>query len=173
MDELLAPEVVSHFRTCGIEVIHWAYGLCLPMRWPSGEVRYSAAVAEPAETEELPLLPIEPAFAPEPAEMPPPLPELVQPPPRPSLAPGQVLVKVLEKREIGGKVQYFVQEEGRPRGVLAYGVPPPADQLPQPGDEIIVYRNNNDLRNPQYRWDRPTQPHERKRGTWPPRGGRR
>jgi hypothetical protein len=66
-----------------------------------------------------------------------------------------VRVKVLERREIGGKVQFFVQEEGKPRGVLAYGTPPPADKLPQVGEEVFVYRNNQDSRNPQYRWDRP------------------
>lgn len=81
MDDLLAPDVVRHFRTRRIEVIQWAYGLCVPMRWPSGVVRETEAVAEPAVTAELPLLPIEPAGAPEPAELRPPLPELVQPPP--------------------------------------------------------------------------------------------
>lgn len=63
-------------------------------------------------------------------------------------------------------VRDFVQEEGKPRGVLMYGVPPPADKLPQVGDEIKVYRNNQDTRSPQYRWDRPEPP----RGKQPPQG---
>jgi hypothetical protein len=93
------------------------------------------------------------------------VPEIVQPA---RLAPEQVFVKVLERREIGGKVQYLVQEKGKPRGVLAYGIPPPPDKLPQDGDEIAVYRNNQDPRNPQYRWDRP-QASQSKHGL----GGRR
>jgi CRISPR-associated protein Cmr6 len=79
-----------------------------------------------------------------------------QPPnPTPPRHPDQVTVKVLERRDIAGKVQFFVQEQGKPRGVLAYGVPPPPEKLPQVGDEITVYRNNQDARNPQYRWDKP------------------
>ena len=60
----------------------------------------------------------------------------------------KVAVKVLERRDVGGKLQFFVQEEGKPRGVLAYGVPPPPDKLPQVGDEIAVYRNNRDSAKP-------------------------
>jgi CRISPR-associated protein Csm4 len=155
MHELLAQDVVSHLQGIGANVIHWAFGLCVPLRWPQGEVRYSEPISEPETAEEPPLPPIQPPGAIQTAPVAPALPPIIPPPRRPSLAPDQVRVKVLERREIGGKVQFFVQEEGKPRGVLAYGVPPPPDKLPQIGDEIMVYRNNIDARSPQYRWDKP------------------
>jgi CRISPR-associated protein Cmr6 len=95
---------------------------------------------------------------------------------RPEADPDKVTVKVLERREVGGKVQFLVQEEGRPRGVLGYGNPPPPDELPQVGGTIKVYRNNRDPRSPQYRWDKPatTPPGKPKGGPGGQRpGGRR
>jgi hypothetical protein len=92
-------------------------------------------------------------------------PQILQRSPRAGQDPDKVTVKVLERRDIGGKVQFFVQEEGKPRGVLAYGIPPPPDKLPQVGEDVAVYRNNRDSRNPQYRWDRPV-PYQGK-----PKGG--
>jgi hypothetical protein len=71
-------------------------------------------------------------------------------------AEGRVKVKVLEPREQGRKVYFLVQEEGKPRGVLAFGTPPTT--LPEINQEIEVYRNNNDPRSPQYRWDPPPPP---------------
>lgn len=155
MHELLAPDVVEHLQGIGANVIHWAFGLCVPLCWPRGELRYSDPITEPATAEEHALLPIEPAVPAEVLDTPWPVPTIIQPPPPATLDPGRVMVKVLERRDIGGKVQFFVQEQGKPRGVLAYGVPPPADELPQIGDEIAVYRNNQDPRSPQYRWDKP------------------
>lgn len=169
MDDLLPQDVVGHLRGIGANVIHWAFGLCVPIRWPQGEIRYSERVTEP-EAAEGPALPlIEPAAAVQAAPAPPVLPQIVLQPQRPCLVPDQARVKVVERREVAGKLQFFVQEEGMPRGVLAYGIPPPADKLPQAGDEITVYRNNRDTRNPQYRWDKPDQP----RGKTPFRGGKR
>jgi CRISPR-associated protein Csm4 len=173
MQDLLAHEVVGHLQGIGANVIHWAFGLCLPMRWPRGEVCHSEPMPEPVAAEEPALPPVEPAAPLETSRPPSPMPEIVQPPRPPSLAPDQVRVTILERREIAGKVQFFVQEEGKPRGVLAYGVPPPPDKLPQVGDEITVYRNNQDARNPQYRWDRPQPPRDQPRGKRPPRGGKR
>ncbi len=173
MHDLLAHDVVGHLQDIGANVIHWAFGLCVPLRWPRGEIRYSESEAEPAAAEEPELPPLAPAAPLEVAFAPAPVPEIIQPPPPPSLAPDQVRVKVLERRQLGDKVQFFVQEEGKPRGVLMYGVPPPPDKLPQVGDEIAVYRNNQDPRNPQYRWDRPQPPRDQSRGKPPPRGGRR
>lgn len=165
MHELLAHDVVGHLQSIGAHVIHWAFGLCLPLRWPDGEVRRSEPVAEePAAAEEPELPPIEPAASLEAPAEPPAVPEIVQPPRRASLAPDQVRVTIQERREIAGKVQFFVQEEGKPRGVLMYGVPPPPDKLPQVGDEIVVYRNNQDARNPQYRWDKPADHQDRSKG---------
>jgi CRISPR-associated protein Csm4 len=184
MHDLLAHEVVGHLQGIGANVIHWAFGLCVPLRWPQGEVRHSEPMSEPAAAEEPALPPLvisepaqplqAPTTLPQPLEKPASVLEIVQPR---RLVQGEVLVKVLERREIGGKVQFFVQEQGKPRGVLAYGVPPPPDKLPQVGDEITVYRNNQDTRNPQYRWDRPpVHPGKLKGGSGgkpPPRGGRR
>ncbi len=172
MNDLLAHEVVGHLQGIGANVIHWAFGLCVPLRWPRGDVRYSEPTTESVAAEEHALPAIEPAAPLDPSPPPPPVAEIIQPPPRASLTPDQVRVKVLERRDIGGKVQFFVQEDGKPRGVLAYGVPPAADKLPQVGDEIAVYRNNTDLRNPQYRWDKPVPPRDQPRKQ-PPRGGRR
>jgi len=166
MDELFSREVISHLKSVRANVIHWAFGLCLPLRWPRGNVQYSEQIIEPLATEEQPLLPIEPVSTLTASSSSLPLPETT-PPQLPVLAPGQVLVTVLERREISGRVQFFVQEEGKPRGVLMYGVPPPPDKLPQVGDKIAVYRNNQDVRSPQYRWDKPEPPRDQ------PRGGRR
>ncbi|MCI0642069.1 MAG: hypothetical protein L0Y72_10820 [Gemmataceae bacterium] len=163
MHELLAPDVVSHLNGRATSVVHWAFGLAVPLRWPQGELR----VGEPAA-----LGVTESVRAPLPER------QIVQQTPRPKHDPDLVTVKVLEKRDIGGKVQFFVQEEGKPRGVLGYGTPPPADKLPQVGDEIAVYRNNRDARNPQYRWDKPQAAYESnlkrgRGGKQSPRGGRR
>ncbi len=155
MHDLLAHEVVGHLQGIGANVIHWAFGLCLPLRWPRGEVRHSDPITEPVAAEEQALPGIEPVAPLEAFAALSPVPEIIQPPRPATLDPDRVMVKVLERREIGGKVQFFVQEEGKRRGVLAYGVPPPSDKLPQVGDDISVYRNNQDVQNPQYRWDKP------------------
>jgi CRISPR-associated protein Cmr6 len=75
---------------------------------------------------------------------------------RPPASSAATTVKVLERREAGGKVSFVVQEEGRPKGMLMYGSPPAT--LPGVGDTIQVYRNNADPRSPQYRWDPPPPP---------------
>lgn len=139
MRELLAEDIVRHLNGAGASVVHWAFGLSVPFNWPQGSLRClepATAVTEIAPREHEP-------------------PQIVQPVPRQAQDPNRVTVKVLERRDIGGRVQFLVREEGKPRGVLAYGVPPPEDKLPQVGDEVPVYRNNQDSRNPQYRWDRP------------------
>ena len=140
MHELLAQDVVRHLNGRGASVVHWAFGLCVPLNWPQGELGgLEPATTGPAES-----------VRPPQAE-----PKILQRAPRADQDPDKVTVKVLEQRDIGGKVQFFVQEEGKPRGVLAYGTPPPPDKLPQVGEDIAVYRNNRDPQNPQYRWDRP------------------
>lgn len=170
MNELLAPEVVCHLQGVGAYVIHWAFGLCLPLCWPRGEVRQSEPITEPASAYEEQALPcIAPVVQLQTSPPPPPVQTIVQPPPPVTLDPDLVSVKVLERRDIGGKVQYLVQEEGKPRGVLAYGVPPPQDKLPQVGEEIRVYRNNQDVRNPQYRWDKSESSRNQPRDRRPPR----
>jgi CRISPR-associated protein Csm4 len=149
MHELLAENVVDHLNGRGASVIHWAFGLCLPLGWPRGKL------GEP-----------EPATIRRTESVPPshPEPQASQATPRAVEDPDRVTVKVLERRDIGGKVQFFVQEEGKPRGVLAYGNPPPLDKLPQVGEDIVVYRNNRDPRNPQYRWNKPMTYQDKPRG---------
>jgi CRISPR-associated protein Cmr6 len=64
----------------------------------------------------------------------------------------RVTVTLLEQREINGKPQFKVQEEGVTKpGWLSYGVPP--TPLPALKTVVVVYRNNVDQNNPQYRWD--------------------
>ena len=149
MRELLPEDVVSQLNGRAASVVHWAFGLCLPLNWPRGEL----GGPEPAASS-----PSESVRAPQAK------PQIVQPTPRAAKDSDKITVKVLERRDIGGKVQFFVQEEGKPRGVLAYGIPPPQDKLPQVGEEIGVYRNNRDPRNPQYRWDKPISYPEKRKG---------
>ncbi len=147
--ELLAEEVVGHLHGRAASVVHWAFGLCVPLKWPEGEL----GGPEPAITG-----PTESVQAPQ-AE-----PQILQRTLRSDQDPDKVTVKVLERRDLGGKAQFFVQEEGKPRGVLAYGIPPPPDKLPQVGQHVAVYRNNRDPRNPQYRWDKPVSYEDRPKG---------
>jgi CRISPR-associated protein Csm4 len=139
MHDFLANDVVSQLNDRGASVVHWAFGLCVPLKWPRGEI----AAAEPPVT----------ALT-ESVQRPRGEPKKPQRAAQPQHDPDKATVKVLERRDIGGKVQFFVQEEGKPRGVLAYGTPPD-DKLPQVGEDIVVYRNNRDPRNPRYRWDKP------------------
>jgi len=170
MHDLFARDIVNHLEGLGAHVIHWAFGLSVPLRWPKGEIRPSELIVEPLAADEKQEAPnITPEFASKPAPSAPTVPTICHPPRPPTQDTDQVTVKVLERREINGKVQYFVQEEGKPRGVLAYGVPPPPDRLPQVGEEIRVYRNNRDLHNPQYRWDKPRPPRTQSWHRQPPR----
>lgn len=106
MPELLAPEAVAHLRGLGADVIHWAFGLCVPLHWPAGKVHRSERITTPGLSDDTPELPPIAPVGPGQATLPPPdLPKIVVPPSRPSLAADQVRVKVLERREVGGKVQ--------------------------------------------------------------------
>ena len=165
MHELLAEDVVGLLNGRGASVVLWAFGLCVPLKWPRGEfLALEPVTARLAE------------FVP-PSKAEPQMPQILQRPPRSDQDPDKVIVKVLERRDIGGKAQFFVQEEGKPRGVLAYGIPPPPDKLPQVGEDISVYRNNRDPRNPQYRWDKPISYQDKTKGSrgakQSPRGDRR
>lgn len=151
MHEFLAEDVNDHLNDRGVSVVHWAFGLCVPLNWPHGEL----SGQEPAT--------IGRAESVQPPQAEPQIPQRTL---RTHQDPDKVVVKVLERRNIGGKFQFFVQEEGMPRGVLAYGNPPLPDQLPEVDAVIEVYRNNRDARNPQYRWDKPASTHQGK-----PKGG--
>lgn len=72
-------------------------------------------------------------------------------------ATGRVRVTVLGKHE-KLKNAYFVQEEGKARGILQFGNPPAGQKPPEAGDVLEVYRHNTDPRSPQYRWDPPPPP---------------
>jgi hypothetical protein len=69
------------------------------------------------------------------------------------------------------KNAYWVQEEGRKRGLLKYGAAPA--QLPAVDSEIDVYRTSDNPQSPEYRWDKPQPSRDRPRDGRPPRGGRR
>jgi CRISPR-associated protein Cmr6 len=75
------------------------------------------------------------------------------------------------------KDAFWVQEEGKKRGLLKYGTPPnkrtPPEPLPAADSEIEVYRTNDNPNSPEYRWDKPEPPRDQPRGKRPPRGGRR
>ena len=60
------------------------------------------------------------------------------------------------------KDAFWVQEEGRRRGLLKYGTRP--KDLPAVDSDIDVYRTNDNPNAPEYRWDPPPP-------TNPPRGG--
>jgi CRISPR-associated protein Cmr6 len=68
------------------------------------------------------------------------------------------------------KNAFWVQEEGRKRGLLKYGTPP--TPLPAPDSEIEVYRTGDNPQSPEYRWDK-AEPPPPARGKRPPRGGQR
>ena len=57
---------------------------------------------------------------------------------------------------------FWVQEEGKKRGLLKYGTP--RTPLPAVDSEIEVYPTNDNPNSPEYRWDAPPPPN-------PPRGG--
>jgi hypothetical protein len=89
--------------------------------------------------------------------------------------PGTVVrVTVIEAEPKLGPSAFFVQEEGRGRGILSAGEPPA--QPPEVGSLIQVYLSSDDPRSPQYRWDLPPEsggeatPGRKRR---PPRPGRR
>jgi CRISPR-associated protein Cmr6 len=86
-----------------------------------------------------------------------------------SVGPTPVRVKFLGPHEALKTPQqaFWVQEEGKRRGLLKYGqIPSP---LPAIGSEIDVYRTSNNPNSPEYRWDLPPSPGPPRRGP----GGRR
>jgi CRISPR-associated protein Cmr6 len=82
---------------------------------------------------------------------------------------GGVTVKFLGPHE-KLKNAFWVQEEGKKRGLLKYGTAP--TPLPAPDSEIEVYRTGDNPQSPEYRWDK-AKPPPQPRGKRPPRGGRR
>ena len=95
----------------------------------------------------------------------------VPPPPAPPPAPKlyeKATVTVIERRDLAGRANFKVQETGRPKpGWLQFGTPPAT--LPNVGDVIVVYWNNTDTNNPQYRWDVPPPPAPSRPGNRPRR----
>ncbi len=134
MHELLAQDVIGDLNGRGAFVVHWAFGLCVPLNWPLGEFGEAAPVT-PAAAESLiqkgarpgsraapasPARLAEPTSNPEPVQRSPAEPQIPRRTPRVDQDADKVTVKVLERRDVGRKVHFFVQEEGKPRGVLAY-----------------------------------------------------
>jgi len=67
----------------------------------------------------------------------------------------QVEVTILEEKQLGGKVGFKVQEEGKRPGMLVDGVAP--STLPKIGDKAMVYWvTTSDANSPRYRWTPPT-----------------
>jgi CRISPR-associated protein Cmr6 len=89
--------------------------------------------------------------------------------------PGTVVrVTLLETEPKLGPSAFFVQEEGRGRGILSAGQAP--EQLPEIGSQIEVHISSDDPHSPQYRWDLPAEPGGEagpRRERRPPRPGRR
>jgi len=81
--------------------------------------------------------------------------------PRPASRSGTVRVKILGPHE-KLKNAFWVQEEGKKRGLLKYGTP--RSPLPAMDSEIEVYPTNDNPNSPEYRWDAPPPPN-------PPKGG--
>ncbi|MCX8139300.1 MAG: type III-B CRISPR module RAMP protein Cmr6 [Gemmataceae bacterium] len=73
-------------------------------------------------------------------------------PSQPPTGPTSVRVKFLGPHD-KLKNAFWVQEEGKKRGLLKYGTPP--TPLPAEGSEIEVYPTNNNPNSPEYRWDKP------------------
>ena len=97
-------------------------------------------------------------------------------PSRPSTGPTPVRVKFLGPHD-KLKDAFWVQEEGKKRGLLKYGTPPnkrtPPTPLPAEGSEIEVYPTNNNPNSPEYRWDQPPQATSQPHGKQSPEGKRR
>jgi CRISPR-associated protein Csm5 len=99
---------------------------------------------------------------------------LAQPPGTRRRPPGtRVRVTILAPHEKGGKGAFFVQEEGKPKGILSQAKAPA--MLPEVGAEVDVFINSDDSRSPQYRWDAPSSPRppRGRDGAGPQRRGRR
>jgi CRISPR type III-B/RAMP module RAMP protein Cmr6 len=82
-------------------------------------------------------------------------------PSRPATDPSPVRVKFLGPHD-KLKNAFWVQEEGKKRGLLKYGTPP--TPLPAEGSEIEVYPTNNNPNAPEYRWDKPEPSGDQPRG---------
>jgi len=84
---------------------------------------------------------------------------------------GSVRVKILGAHEKLPNA-FWVQEEGKKRGLLKYGTP--RSPLPVVDSEIEVYPTNDNPNSLEYRWDRPPRPDRPggRPGGRRPRGGR-
>jgi CRISPR-associated protein Cmr6 len=84
-------------------------------------------------------------------------------PSRPATRPTAVRVKFLGPHD-KLKDAFWVQEEGRKRGLLKYGTRPKDKDLPAVDSEIDVYRTSDNPNAPEYRWDPPPPPNPPRRG---------
>jgi CRISPR-associated protein Csm4 len=131
MNELLAKEAAGALTAQGVEVIHYAYSLVVPVVWPTGNT--------PGQPR-----PVATAKASGP---------IASSPGKPSM----VEVTLLERMEKTGSNAFRVQEEGCAKGMLNHGTPP--DPLPAIGAKVVVYREpSSSPRSPNYRWTPPDAP---------------
>ncbi len=132
MDDVLAPDAVATLRTQGVEVIHYAFSLAVPVVWPTSDQPGQPRAASAVKASEPPV------------------------PPLPRTAQG-VEVTLLERMEKTGPHAFRVQEEGHPKGMLNHGTPP--NPLPEIGAKVRVYREpTSSASSPNYRWTPPVTP---------------
>ncbi len=141
MDYLLAPDACASLRGRNVEVIHYAFGLAVPIIWPThmaprpGDAEITGNRPNPALSR----------FAPPPASR-----QMVE-------------VTLLERMEKTGPNDFRVQEEGKAKGMLNHGTPP--NPLPEVGAKVRVYREpTSQPSNPSYRWSPPAPPAPQQRG---------
>jgi len=128
MGELLAPDAAASLRSQGVEVIHYAFGLAVPVIWPTSQTPGQPGRPETASKSQ----PVAP---------------------RPGTS-ERVEVTLLERMEKTGPIAFRVQEEAKPRGMLNHGTPP--DPLPEVGAKVWVYREpTSNPNSPNYRWSPP------------------
>ena len=115
MNELLAKEAADALTVQGVEVIHYAYGLVVPVVWPTGNTPGQPRPV--AATKAVGPITSSPGKSP------------------------MVEVTLLERMEKTGPNAFRVQEEGCAKGMLNHGTPP--NPLPEIGAKVLVYRESS------------------------------
>ena len=130
MRDLLSPDTSDTLHSRGIEVVHYAFGLALPIVWPTNwgiggktSSGYGRLIC--------------------------PLP----PPPKKRASAQKAKVKIISLRPKGG---FDVQdvEPGRNQGTLTLGTPPSGTET-NPGCVVDVLVHDDKPQQPQYKWPQP------------------
>ena len=80
--------------------------------------------------------------------------------------PTKVRVQVLAKHSLPNSFKVLEEGPDKKPGILQFGKPPAT--LPEVDTTIEVYRHNNNIQSPQYRWDPPPPPSAPQRRGGPP-----